>query len=91
MSNTRYKGLRLIPSKAAMNELMKLGFTLEDCKHILENGYDAPRKRSVDSEEKWFDKGKKTYNVVIAKSFNFMYNEEVYLIIHAGAFGKRRR
>ncbi len=35
MLDIRYKGLKLIPSKAAMQELMELGFTLEDCKTIV--------------------------------------------------------
>lgn len=88
MFNVRYKGLRLIPSKSASDELLKHGLMLQDCKEILESGYDAPRKRARDTEEKWLDRGTKTYNVVIVKSFNSMYNEDVWLIIHLGRFTK---
>ena len=89
MFDVKYNGLRLIPSKAAMREMMKFGFMIRDCKHMLEIGYNAPRNRSKDCEEKWFDKGNKTFNVVIVKSFNFCYNEDVYLITHVGEFTKK--
>ena len=61
---------------------------IEDCKEILEKGY-SPRKRKKDTIEKWMDYGNKTYNVVIVKSFNYMNNEEVYLITHFGMFTKK--
>ncbi len=86
MFGARYKYLALIPSRAAMKEMMQLGFAISDCKEILENGYDAPRKRAKDTEEKWLDRGAKTYNVVIVKSVNYAFNEEVYLITHVGEF-----
>ena len=63
---------------------------IADCKEILENGY-SPRKRKKNAEEKWLDRGNKTYNVVIVKSFNYLYNEDVYLITHIGKFTKSRR
>ncbi len=88
MFDLRYNGLRLIPSKAASAELLKHGLMLQDCLEILKHGYDAPRERAKDSQEKWLDKGNKTYNVVIVKSFNWMYNEEVWLITHLGKFTK---
>ena len=62
---------------------------IEDCKDILEDGY-APRKRSKDTIEKWLDCGNKTYNVVIVKSYNFMYKEDVYLIKHIGRFSIKK-
>ncbi|MEK6857799.1 MAG: hypothetical protein AABX39_04400 [Nanoarchaeota archaeon] len=83
----RYKGLKLIPSKSAMSEMNYLGLMLYDCKIMLEEGYAAPRKRAEDCEEKWFNKRNKTFNIVIVKSFNYFYNEEVYLITHVGCFG----
>lgn len=86
MFDVRYKSLLLIPSRAAMKEMMQLGFALSDCKEILENGYEAPRKRAQDTEEKWYGKRNKTYNVVIVKSVNYALNEEIYLIIHVGEF-----
>ncbi len=89
MFNITYKGLRLIPSKSAAEELLRYGLTIDDCKEILENGYE-PRKRGKDTVEKWMDSGNKTYNVVIVRSYNYFYKEEVYLITHVGRFTKRR-
>ncbi len=86
MFNLRYKGLKLISSKTASEEMLKHGLMIRDCKDILEEGYDAPRKRAKNTEEKWLDKRNKTYNVVIIKSVNYMYNEDVWLIIHVGKF-----
>ena len=81
MFNIQYKSLRLVPSKSASQELIKLGLMLRDCRFILENGYDAPRKRKSNIEEKWFNKGNKTYNIVIVKVFNHFYNENVFLTL----------
>jgi len=90
MFDVRYEGLRLIPSKAALDELIKYSLMMQDCKEMLENGYDAPRKRARDTKEKWFNKGKSTFNVVIVHSFNYDYNEPVWLITHVGKFTRRR-
>lgn len=90
MFDVRYKGVRLIPSKSAMDELFKHGLAIEDCKDILDNSYDAPRKRGKDTIEKWLDSGKKTYNVVIVKSYNIQSKEDIYLITHLGQFIKKK-
>ncbi len=84
-----YKKVRLIPSKSAMREMIKFGFTLTDCKELLERGYPAPRKRSTDTQERWVEKGTKIYNIVIVRTFNYFYSEEVYLITHIGKFTRR--
>lgn len=89
MFNTKYKDLRLIPSKSAGRELSKYGITIEDCKEILENGYE-PKKRKKNIIEKWMDSGKKIYNVVVVKSYSYMHQEEIYLIIHVGRFTKKK-
>lgn len=88
MFNLRYKRLRLIPSKTASGEMLKYSLMIRDCKNILEKGYDAPRRRAKDTEEKWLDKGNKTYNVVVVKSVNHSYREDVWLITHIGKFTK---
>ncbi len=36
------------------------------------------------------DFGKKTYNVVVVISYNYLYKEEVYLIKHVGKFTKKK-
>jgi len=68
----RYNGLQITPSYAAMRELMDEAMTLLDVLQILEEGYDAPRKRKKGTIEKWLNKGNKTYNAVIAKDYNEM-------------------
>ena len=86
----KYNGLKLVPSPTAMREMMKHSLVIEDCKTILEEGYISPRKRKENIIEKWFDKRNKTYNVVIAKTYNNLYKEEIYLIIHVGRFTRRK-
>jgi len=83
-----YRNLRLAPSRHALNELLKLGLCLEDCKNILEQGYDAPRKRKAGTVEKWFDKGKSTVNIVIKRDYDNQMKEECWVIIHLGMFKK---
>ena len=89
MFNVRYKGLKLIPSKSAARELLNYGLMIADCEEILENGYE-PRKRAKNTVEKWMDFGNKTYNVVVVKSYNYFYREDVYLITHVGKFTKKK-
>jgi ppGpp synthetase/RelA/SpoT-type nucleotidyltranferase len=91
MFNINYKGLKIIPSYSAMRELMYYGFDIYDVIKILENGYDAPRKRKKDVIEKWLDKGNKTYNIVIGKNYNELLKEEVWVLIHIGKFARRKK
>lgn len=90
MFSVKHHGLRLIPSKTAMRELVKHGSSLEDCKDILKEGYPAPRKRAKGTIEQWLDRGNRTYNVVLVKSHNYFYREDVYLITHFGCFRRRK-
>jgi hypothetical protein len=90
MFNERYKGLRIAISHSAMQELMQEGKTIYDVVEILENGYDAPRKRKQGTIEKWIDKGKKTYNVVIAKDYHEILKEDCWILIHFGKFSRRQ-
>ena len=89
MFNDRYKGLRIAISHSAMKELMQEGKTVYDVVEILENGYDAPRKRKQGTVEPWLDKGKKTYNVVIAKDYHEILKEDCWVLIHFGKFSRR--
>jgi hypothetical protein len=86
MFDVRYEGLRIAPSYAAMRELMQEGMSLEDVKTILEEGFDAPRKRKRGTQEKWLHIGKKTYNAVVVKDYNEVLQEEVWLLTHFGKF-----
>ena len=84
----RYGGLVLYPSNSVRNELLHYGLMLEDCKKILEEGYEK-RKRKKGIIERWWDCGKKTYNVVIVKAYSFQFEEEIYLIKHLGRFTRK--
>ena len=90
MFNEKYKGLRIAISHSAMQELMQEGKTIYDVVEILENGYDAPRKRKSGTIEKWFGKGKKTYNAVIAKDYHEILKEDCWVLIHFGRFTRRK-
>ena len=89
MFNEKYKGLRIAISHSAMQELMQEGKTVYDVVEILENGYDAPRKRKQGTIEKWLDKGKKTYNAVIVKDYHEILKEDCWVLIHFGKFSRR--
>lgn len=91
MFNEKYKGLRIAISHSAMQELMQEGKTIYDVVEILENGYDAPRKRKSGTIEKWIDKGKKTYNVVIVKDYNEILKEDCWVLTHFGKHSKFRK
>jgi len=90
MFNEKYKGIRIAITDSAMRELMKEEQTLYDVVEILEEGQDAPRKRKTGTIEKWLDKGKKTFNVVIAKDYDNISKEDCWVLIHFGKFSKRR-
>jgi len=86
MFNEKYNGLRIAISDSAMRELMKEEKTLYDVVKILEEGYDAPRKRKKGIIEKWLNKGNKTFNAVIVKDYDEVMKEDCWLLIHFGKF-----
>jgi len=90
MFDDKYKGLRIAISDSAMRELVKEGKTIYDVIGILEQGYDAPRKRKSGTIEKWLDKGKKTYNAVVAKDYHEILKEDCWVLIHFGKFSRRQ-
>ena len=89
MFDEKYKGLRIAISNSAMQELMQEAKTIYDVVEILEEGYDAPRKRKQGTIEKWLDKGKKTYNAVVAKDYHEILREDCWILIHFGKFSRR--
>lgn len=91
MFSEKYKGLRIAISRSAMQELTKEGKTIYDVVEILEEGYDAPRKRKQGTIEKWLDKGKKTYNAVIAKDYHEILKEDCWVLIHFGKHTKFKK
>ena len=90
MFNEKYKGLRIAISHSAMQELMQEGKTIYDVIEILENGYDAPRKRKLGTIEKWLDKGKKTYNMVIVKDYHEILKEDCWVLTHFAKLSRRK-
>ncbi|MEK6983509.1 MAG: hypothetical protein AABX33_02965 [Nanoarchaeota archaeon] len=53
MFNEKYKGPRVVISHSAMQELLQEGKTIYDVVEILEDGYDAPRKRKEGTIERY--------------------------------------
>ncbi len=89
MFDEKYQGLRVVITDAAMRELFKQEKTIYDVIEILEDGYDAPRRRAVGTIERWLNKGNKTFNAVIVKDYNEIMKEECWVLIHFGKFTKR--
>ena len=90
MFGEKYKGLRISVSNPAMIELMKEEKTVYDVVEILDEGYNAPRKRKEGKIEKWLDKGNKTFNVVIAKDYDEILKENCWVLIHFGKFTRKQ-
>ena len=91
----KYKDLPIIPvqtkkgGKNVLDELAKEGLDLFDVAEILEKGYETHRKRREGVIERYLDKDDKTIEVVVQKSYCF--EEEVWEVIHAGSFAKKKR
>jgi len=86
-----FQDLPLIPSRSAMTELYDNNLDLTDVLNVLEQGYDCPKgKRSKEIIERCLDQKRKTIRVVIAKSFNYHLDSEVWVIIHVGVTTKRK-
>ena len=85
------QGYPIIPTRAAINELYYHGLDLYDVLNILVDGYDCSKqKRSKEIIEKCKDIKQKTVRVVVAKSFNFSLNCEVWVITHVGITSKHK-
>ena len=84
----KYQGLRIFVSRAAMRELHKYGKSSADVVEILEIGKDAPRKRKQGVIERWLQKKNKIYVAVVAKDYHRILEEECWVLVHFGRFGK---
>jgi len=83
-----YRGLPLIPTKAAAEELAQLGCDLWLVKEILERGYScASRDRGPGELEMCLKKKHGLYKVVVAKSYSNALKQNVWVIIHIARFG----
>lgn len=74
-----------------MAELYNKNLDLYVVLDVLERGYDCSKgKRSKGIIEKCLDKRRKTIGVVVAKSFNYSLDSEVWVITHVGITSKPR-
>ena len=83
----RWRGLPVMPARAAIRELDRLHFRIQDAIEVLEEGYDCSRsKRKKNIVEKCVKRRGKTIKIVVAQSFNQSLNTDCWVIIHAGKF-----
>ncbi len=86
-----FRDLPLVPSRSAMNELYNNSLDLYAVLDVLEHGYDCSKgRRSKGILERCLDKGKKTIRVVVAKSYNYSLDSEVWVITHVGMTSKSK-
>ena len=86
---SEYAGLRIVVSYSAMEELFKESKSIDDVVEILEEGTDAPRKRSCGTIERWLGKGDKTFNAVIVKDYNCELHSDCWVLVHFGRFTRK--
>lgn len=87
-----YEGLRIEFTEHASREITSLGLNHFEVLKILEEGFDCQRsKRKEYVREKCIIKRNKIIKVVAARKFNSFFNEDIWLIIHAGKFSLKRR
>ena len=80
-----FQGLPLIPTRSAAIELYNYGLRLYDILEVLEHGYDCPKsKRAKGIIERCLDHKRKTTKAVIARSYNYSLDSEVWVVIHVG-------
>jgi hypothetical protein len=74
-----------------MNELYENELDIHDALEVLESGYNCRRsKRAKGTIEKCLDIKRKTIKVVVAKSFDYHSDSEVWVITHVGITSKRK-
>jgi hypothetical protein len=84
-----YKNKPLILSRTAMNEMMQYGYDLYDILEILNSGYDCSKsKRSKNIIERCIDRKEKTVRAVVAESYNYAMDCEVWVVTHFGITSK---
>ena len=91
MLHPSFKGLPIVPSRTAMNEMTRLGMDEWDILQMLEEGYNCyASKRKEGTLEKCINKGNKTIKAVVVRSHNWSLDCDVWVITHVGKFSKRR-
>ena len=86
-----YRGQLLVPSRAAMSELMTQGADLFDVLKVLEEGYDCHHSRRARGVlERCLDRRGRMVKVVVAASYNLSMDRDVWVITHFGVTSKRK-
>lgn len=85
-----WKGLPVIPSRRAAEEMYREKLLIHDMIEVLETGYDCARSRRRENVvERCVNAKNKTLKVVAARSYNYDMESEVWVITHVGRFTKR--
>ncbi len=74
----KWKGLPLIPSRRAAEEMYREKLMIHDVIEVLDAGYDCARSRRKEGViERCVDEKNKTLKVVAARSYNYDMKSEV--------------
>jgi len=80
-----WKGLPVIPTKSALNELIKYYMDLGDVVRILELGH-VSRKRKKGTIEKCLNRKDEVIKVVVVQSYNYSLKIDCWVIKHVGVY-----
>ena|SRR3989338_3863435 len=81
-----WQGLPLVPTRAALDELARYGFSLTDVKGVLEEGYDCSSSgRKKGTFEKCVRTKSLVVKAVVVRSYNYSLATECWAVIHIGA------
>lgn len=78
----RWNGKLLIPSKTADLEMAYEDLDLWQLKELLEISRPCGKRRRTGITEICTEKGKRSYKIVLAESFQFSSRELIFLVIH---------
>lgn len=85
-----WKGLPVIPSRRAADEMIREKLMIHDVIEVLETGYDCARSRRRENiVERCVDVKNKILKAVVARSYNYDMKSEVWVMTHVGRFTRR--
>ena len=85
-----WKCLPVIPSRRAADEMIREKLMIHDVIEVLETGYDCARSRRRENiVERCVDVKNKILKAVVARSYNYDMESEVWVITHVGRFTRR--
>jgi hypothetical protein len=80
-----WKGLPVIPTKSALDELIKYYMDLEDVVRILELGYEFTKRRKG-TVEKCLNRKGEVIKVVVVQSYNYSLKTDCWVVKHIGIY-----